>query len=982
MTGEAQDNLASSGASAPEHAASYADALRGKQASSTTAESAAKSTLDQEAPDQAQASEEGKWEKVQSTFSKKKSNKFSKKKKKKGPKSKGNETPGPGTSKPIHRAQSSASLASESSRSSKRSQPQDTSMKPPNVSRKAVADLPKLPSTTSRNRSTDLEPPSMSRNALISPRTSAVSYAAALKGKQSGPSSASKKLAPHGTGTEEFPHLPQPGDTATGESQQQNAQAQEILEATKEANESELDHDITRTPHHPGATPVGPLLGDGFVPTTLTSHHRATQVSSGLDHSLTPTGPTAHCPEATHVGPHLSDDFARTTPTVHHHEAPQANPRLDYNVAPTASQHAATQIGSHLDDKQHKKAPSKFVPNPLAPPFPDPRTYTSSDGATSFQAPTFRNHSRVNRMSSPSFNASSPTSSMASGDTRQFPRSPSSTRTDSRARTVTGSVPVHAANPGVGPSGGVGFMASSGPAGITSVPGPSNAPYAMMDVTQGPSPMPAAAGTVESYLIWHGTGKQMLSDTEGLVGTIEGRELEALRAQAIQAHDQGRVHLLNNPHFWDVKLRCGYLEWKLHRNILCRESPVFEKLLPPRRSDGGYVELDCTVMCPIQLSHAVLYMYDKTKYTQWVQPTFKVDAEPIKRGVFAYISGCSVKCEGLINLALSAIADTTWHLRKWFEDLPRPQLATSNITKIYRPLEDALTMAFEQGENPLMFRMRALIAHTVDALLMYMVINTDFFNSALVPRWNAWLLPQATHDNVHYASFGMLNHLFDISRQTSGIARIRLLIDVLKKYDEEAGYSGSGGDEGDEELDEVEEEEEEAEEEAAEGEEIYGAQEGQAGPVTEGHRGGDELEEDAEKEEKAADESSSSPVFDGAAGALRETIAETEAGHDDDPVTSPFVKGKGKAPGPGPAPAALMESREGGEEEVVSGVPTPGEPPSLAGLSAESADALEGEEGEEGVAAAEDSSSAPTKGFLQRIVEAAQRAVIGGAAKE
>jgi hypothetical protein len=84
-------------------------------------------------------------------------------------------------------------------------------------------------------------------------------------------------------------------------------------------------------------------------------------------------------------------------------------------------------------------------------------------------------------------------------------------------------------------------MASSGPAGMTSVPGPSNAPYAMMDVTQGPSPMPAAAGTVENYLIWHGAGKQMLSDTEGLVGTIEGRELEALRAQAIQAHDQGRV---------------------------------------------------------------------------------------------------------------------------------------------------------------------------------------------------------------------------------------------------------------------------------------------------------------------------------------------------------------------------------------------------------------------------------------------------------
>lgn len=53
--------------------------------------------------------------------------------------------------------------------------------------------------------------------------------------------------------------------------------------------------------------------------------------------------------------------------------------------------------------------------------------------------------------------------------------------------------------------------------------------------------MPATAGTVESYLIWHGAGKQMLSDTEGLVGTIEGRELEVLRSQAIQAHDQGRV---------------------------------------------------------------------------------------------------------------------------------------------------------------------------------------------------------------------------------------------------------------------------------------------------------------------------------------------------------------------------------------------------------------------------------------------------------
>ncbi|KAL2165907.1 hypothetical protein VTG60DRAFT_3598 [Thermothelomyces hinnuleus] len=60
------------------------------------------------------------------------------------------------------------------------------------------------------------------------------------------------------------------------------------------------------------------------------------------------------------------------------------------------------------------------------------------------------------------------------------------------------------------------------------------------------------------------------------------------QARLIFCHDLGLISLWESQYEWDVLVTCGKYSWRLHHDILCRESEWFKARLPPKDPNGGY----------------------------------------------------------------------------------------------------------------------------------------------------------------------------------------------------------------------------------------------------------------------------------------------------------------------------------------------------------------------------------------------------------
>ncbi|KAL1840173.1 hypothetical protein VTJ49DRAFT_747 [Mycothermus thermophilus] len=258
---------------------------------------------------------------------------------------------------------------------------------------------------------------------------------------------------------------------------------------------------------------------------------------------------------------------------------------------------------------------------------------------------------------------------------------------------------------------------------------------------------------------------------------------EMMKRQAISAHDRGDISLWHTPHCADVRVKCRDRTWHLHRDILCRESNVFKSLLSPPDPDGRDVHLDCSNWCPVQLAYSLYYMYNKCAISRMTRPTSPTDGEAIRRAVFVYIAGASVDCKGMMETALTSLSASTWLLRRWFHHTPPRVTKHAPLASLYGPLEDAIKMVLDQGSRPIMFRLRAMMAHFMDMTLFHLVGHPEFFNNVLVRRWGHYILPNLINDAHFFARCGILDRLFDMQQEPNGLRRVEVLLEIMAKVD-------------------------------------------------------------------------------------------------------------------------------------------------------------------------------------------------------
>ncbi|KAL2161615.1 hypothetical protein VTH06DRAFT_8177, partial [Thermothelomyces fergusii] len=112
----------------------------------------------------------------------------------------------------------------------------------------------------------------------------------------------------------------------------------------------------------------------------------------------------------------------------------------------------------------------------------------------------------------------------------------------------------------------------------------------------------------DHYSIEAAIQQEIMDQSEGRKRT-KAEERDELQARLISLHDSGFISLWESQYAWDVLVTCGKYSWRVHHDILCRESHWFRARLPPKDPNGGYVTFNCDSHDAKQLANALYFMY-------------------------------------------------------------------------------------------------------------------------------------------------------------------------------------------------------------------------------------------------------------------------------------------------------------------------------------------------------------------------------------
>ncbi|AEO53850.1 hypothetical protein MYCTH_2106642 [Thermothelomyces thermophilus ATCC 42464] len=194
-----------------------------------------------------------------------------------------------------------------------------------------------------------------------------------------------------------------------------------------------------------------------------------------------------------------------------------------------------------------------------------------------------------------------------------------------------------------------------------------------------------------------GKGQAIMAQSESKRRKM-AEERDERQARLIYCHDLGLISLWESQYEWDVLVTCGKYSWRLHHDILCRESEWFKARLPPKDPNGGYVTFDCNGHDEKQLANALYFMYLRTcEYEPGLHLRSALDGRPLQRAVFAYLAAASVAHPRAQAAALRALHAAARRLRLFFDRTPPQTVRALDLAPLHAPLAAALAMAFEQG---------------------------------------------------------------------------------------------------------------------------------------------------------------------------------------------------------------------------------------------------------------------------------------------
>ncbi|KAH6619501.1 hypothetical protein B0J18DRAFT_246731 [Chaetomium sp. MPI-SDFR-AT-0129] len=239
-------------------------------------------------------------------------------------------------------------------------------------------------------------------------------------------------------------------------------------------------------------------------------------------------------------------------------------------------------------------------------------------------------------------------------------------------------------------------------------------------------------------------------------------QMDDRRKALIDLHDRGDISLWDNQYDSDVSIECQGYFWKVHRDIICRDSDWFkEKLAATGKGDKRYVSLDCSEVDPMQFANALHYMYQDAPHRKQMRMRSPLDGEPLAHAVFNYICGAAVDYQPMQDAAVNALYDAALQLHVFFHQTPTYVLRHLSLSTLYKPLALALTIVFEQGPRKNMHSLRVVMAHLCDVSLMWMVLN-EGFQREIEKEWMPKLMLNVVRDSIWFGgSDGVLADLFE-----------------------------------------------------------------------------------------------------------------------------------------------------------------------------------------------------------------------------
>lgn len=211
------------------------------------------------------------------------------------------------------------------------------------------------------------------------------------------------------------------------------------------------------------------------------------------------------------------------------------------------------------------------------------------------------------------------------------------------------------------------------------------------------------------------------------------KAMEFLVGILIRANDLRQLPLWECQMGWDVMIICRGKRWRVHHDLLSRESPYFQERLPPKDPNGTPVLFTLKSHQPEILGHALHFMYNKTYEGAKPNPNGPLDGEAIRMSVFMYLCGASVDYRLMMGSAVACIDEAAGIVMD-------AMLADRDIdtSRLFHPLLKAIGMALEQGARDYMIPLRISITRLICLLSRWMYGRQDF--EAIYSRSPVWPL--------------------------------------------------------------------------------------------------------------------------------------------------------------------------------------------------------------------------------------------------